>query len=145
MKKQLNTASIENELRGASGFFPVPAVDPHPIEPEVPKETPKVAQKVEQVSTLLSNPTSKILYHSSQKSSISRKQPLPTAEAIELMSFQLRKTAKVKINTEIDETWKRELEEIAFRLHIGKYQLLEYIVGEFLGKVQSYRGEQTVT
>jgi len=93
----------------------------------------KDAQQSEQVSKPLSkdkSPQSKV-----QERPRENKISLPSAEAIETMAFQLRKTRKTKVNTEIAEEWKEELDEITFQLKVGKYELLEYIIGSFLEKV----------
>ena len=60
-----------------------------------------------------------------------------STEEIELLAFRLRKDWKTKINTEVPEEWKKELDNLAHRLQVGKYDLLMYIVGQFLGKTQS--------
>ncbi len=93
----------------------------------------KDAQQSEQVSKPLSkdkSPRSRV-----QERPRENKISLPSAEAIETMAFQLRKTRKTKVNTEIAEEWKEELDAITFQLKVGKYELLEYIIGSFLEKV----------
>jgi hypothetical protein len=61
---------------------------------------------------------------------------LPDSEEIELMNFRLRKVGKVKVNTEVPEEWKQLLDDVGHRLHVGKYELLLYIIAQFLDKTE---------
>ncbi|MBX3082090.1 MAG: hypothetical protein KF716_10690 [Anaerolineae bacterium] len=138
-KKPIDTTTISNELQGASLFFQKPA----PIDQNQEIASPNdLAQIHEQVSKPLSNLSSEVLSKPTdmQKIPLSSKEhhlsaSLPTAEEIEMMTFSLRKERKGKVNTTIAETWKEELDAIAFELKVGKYELLEYVIGSFLGKV----------
>lgn len=56
-------------------------------------------------------------------------------DEIEAMAFELRKTTKTKVNTEIPEDWKKQIDELSFRHGVGKYDLMMYIIGKFLGRV----------
>lgn len=60
-----------------------------------------------------------------------------SSEAIEVLAFQLRlrKVNMRKVNTNLPEEWKDEIEEMAYKLHVGKYDLVMYMIGSFLGKV----------
>lgn len=60
---------------------------------------------------------------------------LPPSEAIEWLRFQTRHTPKSKLNTTVPAIWKVKLDQIAQRLGVGKYDLLAYIIGEFLDEV----------
>lgn len=129
MKKQLQIHAIANELRGASAFFPKSAAIPTPAQPEdspieTPTESPvthvseqKVTQQTEQMSKTPSIPLS--------------------SEAIEALSFQLRKVNKTKVNAEVPESWKQKLDDIAHQLGVGKYELVMYMIGHCLGEVES--------
>ena len=83
---------------------------------QIPKKKfeQKPAQKVEQRNAQLSKPLK--------------------AEAVELLAFRLRKTPKVKVNAEVPLAWKTQLDDLAHALHIGKYELVMYIIAHFLGK-----------
>ena len=131
MKKTLDTTVISNELVEGSSFFPK---SPE-VTPTEPNKGQIFAQKVEQVSKPLSNGLSEST-NKPQRARNSTVPNLPTQEDIELMAFELRKAPKTKVNTEVVEEWKEELNKIAFNMHIGKYQLVEFIIGEFLGKVR---------
>ena len=60
---------------------------------------------------------------------------LPTADAVELLTFKTRRSAKVKVNAEVPVAWKSKLDAMAYQLKVGKYELLAYIIGEFLDEV----------
>jgi len=60
---------------------------------------------------------------------------LPSNDDVETLSFSTRKDPKVKVNTEIPIAWKADIDDIAHRLKVGKYELLAYIIGQFLNKV----------
>src|SRR5689334_9793553 len=112
MNKKMNVSSVASELSGASSFFPSRSPASNAKKPE---ETQNIAQKVEQVSNPLlkelSTPVAETSDTVFQESSANP----PTAEVIEQMSFALRKAKKTKVNTQVAEDWKRELEEMAFR------------------------------
>ncbi|MEZ4672570.1 MAG: hypothetical protein R3E39_32110 [Anaerolineae bacterium] len=91
------------------------------------QDAQKVAHKVEQMSKPLSKGMSK---------------PLSSAfsqEAVEELAFMLRKRQQAKINATIPIEWKDKLDQLAFRLKVGKYELLTYMVGVFLGEVEEPR------
>jgi hypothetical protein len=79
--------------------------------------------KVTQMSKRVSKPLSKIVSKH------------PTQEAIEFLAFELRKVKKERINADVPEDWKQELDDLAHRLGVGKYELVMYVVGQFLGRV----------
>ena len=62
-------------------------------------------------------------------------QTLPTTDIVETLTFNTRRDAKVKVNTEVPLSWKVKLDEIAYQLKVGKYELLAYIIGEFLDEI----------
>ena len=59
-----------------------------------------------------------------------------TQEAVEELAFRLRKTQQGKINANIPLEWREKFDDLAYRLKVGKYELLTYIVGMFLGEVE---------
>lgn len=134
-KKPIDTSSLSNELKGASLFFQKPAevvLQAPAIEQQIDRQD-SLAQKDEQVSNPLSKELLTITRTNSRKST--RIGVLPRTEDIETMTFNLRKVRKSKVNTAIAEEWKAELDTIAFELNVGKYELLEFIIGSFLGKL----------
>lgn len=123
-KKQLDTGSISNELTGASVYFREPQTKPKRRKQKrkvAHKVAQNVEQKTEQVSKVLLKPLSKSL----------------KTEDIELLAFELRKVRKVKVNTEVPEAWKDKLDTMAYQLKVGKYDLVMYIIGLYLGEVKS--------
>ena len=84
------------------------------------RDAQKVAHKPAQLSKPLSKNLSKSL----------------SQDAIEELAFRLRKTPQSKINANIPLEWREKFDEIAFKLKVGKYELLTYIVGVFLGEVE---------
>jgi hypothetical protein len=60
--------------------------------------------------------------------------PLDVDE-IEAVSFKLRKIVKAKVNTEIPLDWKDQMDFISHKLGVGKYDLMMYLIGKFLGRV----------
>ena len=84
-------------------------------------------QKVTQISNRLSKPLSKSL----SKPSSQRL----TTEMIENLAFQLRKQPKFRVNADIPQEWKDQLDDMAHKLRVGKYELLTYIIGLFLGEI----------
>lgn len=89
------------------------------------RDAQKVAQKTAQLSKGMSKPLSKKMSNAI------------TQDAVEELAFQLRKTtARAKLNTTIPLEWKEKFDDLAFRLKVGKYELLTYIVGVFLGEVE---------
>ncbi len=135
MKKRLNVTNLVNELEGASAFFPQadhsPAVKESVLEPTAGLAQ-NHAQKVEQVSNPMSRPLSNKPPPASSEESAGQL----TAEDIETMTFELRKERKTKVNTVIVDAWKEEIDRLAFQLKVGKYELLEFIIGSFLEKVK---------
>ena len=89
--------------------------------PSMPKaviktDTQKVTQISKRVSKRLSN--------------------LPSTEEIETFVFQLRKTPKVRANADIPQEWKKRLDDAAHELGVGRYDLLMYIIADFLGELE---------
>lgn len=93
--------------------------------PEKAEKTPeRSAQKVAQKTAHVSKSASKQLSNKI------------TQAAVEELAFQLRRTPQAKINANVPLAWKEKLDELAYRLKVGKYELLTYIVGAFLGEVE---------
>jgi hypothetical protein len=88
------------------------------------RDAQKVTHNIEQVS----KPLSKGLSNNMSKQL--------TTDAIEELAFRLRKTPQAKINATIPIAWKDKFDDLAFRLKVGKYELLTYIVGVYLGEVE---------
>lgn len=57
---------------------------------------------------------------------------LPDGEKIEELSFRLRREKKVKVSTNIPESWKKDLDRLSAELGVGKYDLLLFIISAFL-------------
>ncbi|MBZ0283152.1 MAG: hypothetical protein K8L97_20610 [Anaerolineae bacterium] len=103
---------------------------PLPMKAETASErdAQNIAQKPAQVSKPLSKSVNKSLnkglsHHLSQ-------------DAIEELAFRLRKTPQSKINANVPLEWREKIDALAFQLKVGKYELLTYIVGVFLGEVE---------
>lgn len=114
--KELEEAKVQQEKA-------LQRVTPVPVRENIPsaRDAHKVAQKPARVSKPLSKGLSNVL----------------TQDAVEELAFQLRKTtAKAKLNTTVPLEWKEKFDDLAFRLKVGKYELLTYIVGMFLGEVE---------
>ena len=126
-KKKINVEGMVNELEGASLYFkksspsqpifPLASVTPQALE----TQEKKVTYKSTQISKDLSNSLSKSI----------------STDDVELLDFQLRKIHKFRVNADIPEEWKEELDTLGFKLKVGKYELITFIIGQFLGKVKS--------
>lgn len=77
-------------------------------------------QKVTQAPTQISNFLSKSL----------------RTEDIEQLNFELRKVSKVRVNADVPHEWKKLIDDLAHELGVGKYELLMYVIGLYLGKVK---------
>lgn len=104
---------------------PAPAVK----EPQtlLGRDAQKDAQKNEQMSKPVSKGMSRSLSQVLSKGL--------SADAIEELGFRLRKTPQAKINATIPLDWKDKFDDLAYRLKVGKYDLLTYVVGVLLGEV----------
>lgn len=60
-----------------------------------------------------------------------------STEAVEQLAFRLRKVVKTKVNTEVPMAWKDKIDDLAHELGIGKYELVMYIIGAFLGEIEA--------
>ena len=134
MKKKINESAIATELRDGSAHFrqiqsPVDKKAPtknsskeisdnetKPTQNSTQKTTQDITQKFTHVSKMLSK--------------------LPATEEIEALYFSLRKEQKARVNADIPHAWKRELDTIANELEVGKYELMLYIIAQFLGKTK---------
>jgi hypothetical protein len=93
------------------------------IQPEEKKNTYIFTQKATQISNIPNGIPS---------NSLSK---LPDAQTIEEVSFRLRRIPKTRVNADVPVQWKERLDETAHELKVGKYELLVYIIAEFLGEV----------
>lgn len=125
-KKKINVDDMVNELEGASLYFkksaasqpisPLTRVNPQTLE----DQEKKVTYKATQISKSLSRPLSKRV----------------STDDVERLGFELRKIHKFRVNADIPEEWKEELDALTFKLKVGKYELLTFVIGQFLGKVE---------
>ena len=86
--------------------------------------TQKPTQRVTQKVTQISNPADE---------QFSR---LPSTEEVEDLSYTLRKIPKIRVNADVPPDWKDQLDEIAYQLRVGKYELMLYVIGQFLGQAK---------
>ena len=132
-KKQIITTAITNELAGASLYFTKPE---QTNKPKNLPDTPIPPRKEEQISTSkvtqIRNPSRDFPLEKSR----GKPRDLPTRDAIQEFSFQLRDELKVKVQAEVPYGWQTELEEIARQLRVKKLELYRFIIGEFLGKLK---------
>ena len=84
------------------------------------KPTQRVARKVTQISD-----------HADEQ--VRR---LPSTEEVEDLSYTLRKIPKTRVNADVPQEWKDQLDDIAYQLRVGKYELMLYVIGEFLGQTK---------
>jgi hypothetical protein len=132
-KKQFKTTAIANELAGASLYFTKPEsshkLKDHPSSPNPPR-------KEEQTSTSkfteIRNPSRDLPLEKAR----GKPRDLPTRDAIQEFSFQLRDELKVKVQAEVPNGWQTELEEISRQLRVKKLELYRFILGQFLGKLK---------
>ena len=96
------------------------------------KDEPKVAQITAQKSEQVSKPLSKVKPEQINIKLIN----LPTKKEIKQLSFDTSEEKKVKVNTEIPEQLNDQLEKIRFELKVGKYELVEYIITQFLENIK---------
>ncbi len=94
----------------------------------------KSEQKVEQVNEQISRQLSKQVTKSPDEKSRKALSKQITTQSVEDMSYQLRRVLKNKVSAEIPEQWKRKLDGIAVDLNVGRYELVTYIIGLFLGE-----------
>lgn len=86
-------------------------------------------QKSTQVSKRISKPLSKTM------------SKIPTTDDIETLAFRLRKIPKSRVNADIPADWKERLDDLAFRLRVGKYDLMLYVIAYFLGEIGKSQAE----
>ena len=110
----------EEQTQTLNNSTPPPAKEPKTL---LGRDAHKDAQNIEQVSKGVSKPLSKALSKGLSQ------------DAIEELAFRLRKTPQAKINATIPLGWKDKLDDLAYRLKVGKYDLLTYVVGVLLGEV----------
>lgn len=135
MRKQLDTTRMKNELEASaffgSGGYPQKSASVQAVEPKtVPVLPQKAAQKTAQQAA------------QKVERSFEQLSKRLNNDEIEALAFKLRKSPKSKLNTEIPLEWKQKFDDIAYRLGVGKYELLMYIVGAFLGEVEVGEGIQ---
>jgi hypothetical protein len=114
MKKQLNTGKIMNELRESSAFFPKPPDKHQEVKEVVPLNADPNPKAPTQHSTYLSKRPSKPLSKGLSKR--------PTTEDIEQLSFKLRKIPKSRINGDVPDLWKQQIDDLAHEL-CGKVRI----------------------
>jgi hypothetical protein len=131
-KKKLNTQSITNELEGASAFF-------RGITPLSQKAKPiqKSTEKPTQKSTLKPAQASEKARDISSDNPREVSREIPTRDEIQEFSFRLRDELKVKVQAEVPHEWQKELDDLARELNVKKLELYRYILGKFLGKVET--------
>ena len=132
MKKKLNEDTVLSELRQGSVFFrgrlsPTEAKDGGGEDVTGDKSTLKSKEDITQNSTQASKRMSKPLSKKLSK--------LPTTIEIEDLTYSLRRDHKTRVNADIPDKWKEELDDTAHLLKVGKYELLLFVIAEFLGKV----------
>ena len=138
MKKKHNAYGVINELE-ESGFFSKEA------SKDLTKDTSKDLHKdafkdlskdaFKENRKDLSKDTKKDLQVSIHPTANPSTNPLPPADVVEEMMFRLRKVTKVRVNGDMPEDWKKEMDEYAHQAGIGRYSLVMYAVGKMLGKV----------
>jgi hypothetical protein len=136
MKKKLNEDTVLSELRQGSVFFR-DRLSPAEVKDSgkgngaesvsTPKRKTEVTQNPTQVSKRLSRPLSKRVSKPLSN--------LPTTAEIEDLTYALRREHKTRVNADIPDKWKEELDDMAHRLRVGKYELLLFVIAEFLEKV----------
>jgi hypothetical protein len=102
--------------------------------PEEKKRVGPVVPKAEVTQELTQAPTQKSTRKVTQVSK--RQVNLPQTETIEDWAYRLRKVSKVRVNADVPREWKERLDDLAHRLKVGKYELMLYVIGEFLGEGQ---------
>lgn len=91
---------------------------------------PKPEEKKEQVAQKTAQPSEQVSKRMSKSLSKSI-----TQDAVEELAFSLRKTPQSKLNANVPIAWKDKLDDLAFRLKVGKYELVTYLVGVCIGEV----------
>jgi hypothetical protein len=129
-KKKISVDGMVNELKGASLYFQKRPSSPRVEEGQ--QTDNHVAQKdawkhARHVAQIRKDP--RITKNLSSYPSLGK-------DEIEEFSFTLRREHTVQVQALLPEDWKRELEDMAHDLHIGKLELYRFIYGEFLGKVK---------
>jgi hypothetical protein len=64
----------------------------------------------------------------------------PSTEEIEQLAFSLRKVVKVRVNADVPTEWKERLDDLAHTLKVGKYDLMLYVIAQFLGEGERSEG-----
>ena len=103
------------------------------------RQSPDTAtQPVTQLRKPLRNPpsTTRIPPHT-EPSDERYSDRVPSSEAIEQMSFQHRKTHRARVCGDVPPAWKKQIEDMAYQLGVGRYELVMYIIGQFLGEVET--------
>lgn len=95
----------------------------------------KKSQKSPQINKDLDKDLNKDAKKDVSKDSHKRTKLLPTADVVEEMVFRMRKEPKIRINADMPEAWKKELDTYAHEAGVGKYHLVMYAVGKMLGKM----------
>ena len=119
MKKKLDETAVADELKRSSVFF-----SRKNGRQSQENSTEAVTQKTTQVSKHLLKRLSKDL------------SKFPSVDEVEALAFQLRKETKARINADVPQAWKKRLDDLAHELGVGKYELVMYIIAQFLGEAK---------
>lgn len=123
MKQRVDTSALANDL-GSSSFFKSPT----PTQNQQSTDTP-VLSKIVSKSTEL-----RTVERTANRTSTPTNEK-PSLQTVEELSFRVRKEPMVRVSADIPEKWKKQLDLEAVKLGIKKYDLLKYIVAQYLGEV----------
>jgi len=123
MKNNLFSQLEEERARQRDALQDTPLSQGQPNEQEQKEPVQVVTQPSKRLSKPLSKGLSKPIFQA------------VTTDLIETLAFQLRKHPKFRVNADIPKEWKDELDDMAYKLKVGKYDLMTYIVAQFLGKL----------
>lgn len=144
MTKKMNMSGVTNELEQGSAFFRSNHSSPSHKSGGFVSELPRVKGSLLFPTNKEKSNEPKVAQISAQKVEQTFEQLSKhiTTEDIEGLKFRLRKVQKTKVNTEVPVEWKEQLDDLAYRLGVGKYELLMYIIGEYLGGIEAGRNGQ---
>lgn len=132
MKKKLDTTHIENELKGASVFFR----DAEKRRTDQKKKTaPKVKGRNKDLDKDVSKDSSKALPKDAKKAVRKDLHLGVSQDEVEELLFRVRKEPKIRINGDLPQSWKQELDEASHLLGVGKYHLVLFAIAKLLKKV----------
>jgi hypothetical protein len=104
--------------------------------PPTGEKSRAVQESPDEKASVTQNPTQRVTRNNTQvsKPAIRQVRKLPTTEEVEDLSYALRRVPKTRVNADVPQEWKDQLDEIAYQLRVGKYELMLYVIGEFLGQ-----------